>query len=53
MEYTQYTIGYLRHSDNTEYQIRIYAESDEQAIKICRNKFQKFGEGTYYVVKEH
>jgi hypothetical protein len=52
MEYIQYTVGYYRHSDNTEYRIRVYADSEEQALQIIRRKFQKFGEGDYFIVED-
>jgi hypothetical protein len=52
MDYIQYTVGYHRYSNNTEYRIRVYADSEEQAIRIVRTKFQRFGEGDYYIVKE-
>lgn len=56
MEYVQYTVGYLRSSNNTEYRIRVYANSELQAIRIVRTKLLKFGEefgeGKYYIVED-
>lgn len=53
MEYTQYTVGFYRPSDDMEYRVRVYANSEEQALKIIRNKFSsKFGEGDYFIVED-
>lgn len=51
-EYKQYTVGYLNSSSNTEYRISVFAESEDQAIKISKRNLQRFGEGKYYIIKK-
>lgn len=52
MEYKQWIIGFKK-AGGKEYQIRVYAETGPQAVRIVSNKLSsKLGEGDFYIIGE-
>ena len=41
MEYRSFTVAFTTAKDD-EYRVHIYAESEEQALRIARRKFSQF-----------
>lgn len=53
MNYRQWIIGFKKAGDNKEYEIKVYAETGPQAVRIASNKLSnKLGEGDFYIIGE-
>jgi hypothetical protein len=52
MNYKQWIIGFKK-AGGKEYQVRVYAETGPQAVRIVSNKLSgKLGEGEFYIIGE-
>lgn len=52
MNYRQWIIGFKK-AGGKEYEIRVYAETGPQAVRIASNKLSnKLGKGDFYIIGE-
>ncbi len=52
MQYKQFVIGFKK-AGGKEYEIRVYAETGPQAVRIASNELSgKLGEGDFYIIGE-
>ncbi len=52
MNYKQFVVGFKK-AGGKAYEIRVYAETGPQAVRIASNKLSdKLGEGEFYIIGE-
>ena len=49
MEYRNYTVAF-KTSKGEEYRVHVYADSEEQALRIASRKFSQFSDADFKVV---